>query len=78
MEAGGRRGEEMEGAAETALQAAERLGHVWWEAYWLRRLCSLSQDAFYEERLDELLVRLARALPDATMQRRLMVRWAPS
>jgi len=78
VETGVRRGEETEGAAESALGAAERLGHVWWEAYWLRRLGSLTRDAYYEERLDELLVRLARALPDETMQRRLMVRWAPS
>jgi len=64
--------------ARSGMRAAEQMGHVWWEAYWLRILARDTADAFYEERLDELIVRIARALPDATAQRKLMVAWAPS
>jgi len=75
-EAHARRGEPQQPSLVEGLEAATRLGHVWWQAYFLRRLAALDASQDYPERLDALVFRIADHCDDPSEKRRIVQQWS--
>ena len=58
-----------------ALDAARRLGHVWWEAYFLRELAGLEADSEFAEELDRVVFQIADGSEDPSRKRRIVHHW---
>ncbi|MHC4409866.1 MAG: tetratricopeptide repeat protein, partial [Planctomycetota bacterium] len=77
-EAKRRRGEDVATALTSALGAAQSLGNVWWEAYFLRRLVQLGSAADYASELDRLVFQIADSCDDPSQKRRIVQHWSIS
>jgi tetratricopeptide (TPR) repeat protein len=77
-EAARRRGEDPADLYRSALDDAKRLGHVWWEAYFLRRLARRDPESDYGERLDHLVFQIADSCDDPSRKRQIVQHWSVS
>jgi tetratricopeptide (TPR) repeat protein/predicted Ser/Thr protein kinase len=77
-EAKRRRGEDTAATLTSALGAAQSLGNVWWEAYFLRRLVQLGSTADYASELDRLVFQIADSCDDPSQKRRIVQHWSIS